>query len=389
MPHYLKEKHDIGLLRSDGTTAVGLMLATLDGKPAYRTLTERYLKNQYYAGAPDYGALDPQSEIAIILDDFRSGFGLEVYDSSDPKRYYSSIGMDMRHRGMAIAGWTPTAITLPPITAVSITNADFELDANWTGDGARTDNRALSGTYSWIHDGAADEDYQDLTWNTNHKGHTFKFLCWVYGTTAGNAKIGISDDGGSTATWSDTNTTAAGWQQLTVSKTIGSGATGLRLLLHSVAVTGGTNWFDDAEIWQPTAGQPRAFAEFNDNLYIGIGNELYKLNTTTGNTLTSVGIFPTDIVELTHFKHHLVVVLDYGAVIEDCEDAWTAGDANTVCSADTGDYLVGSASAKMVVGAGLAVNSLIATEAISATNISSADGIELWIKSSIAQTATE
>ncbi|KKL79404.1 hypothetical protein LCGC14_2015190, partial [marine sediment metagenome] len=61
---------------------------------------------------------------------------------------------------------------------------------------------------------------------------------------------------------------------------------------------------------------------------------------------------------------------------------WTA-KANVTCTADTGDYKVGSASVKCVIASGLGVNNLIATEDFTAVNMSSADGIELWIKSSI------
>ena len=45
MPHYLKEKHDIGILRSDGSTYVGLMLAQDENKtPIYREIFDKALQ---------------------------------------------------------------------------------------------------------------------------------------------------------------------------------------------------------------------------------------------------------------------------------------------------------------------------------------------------------
>jgi len=299
MPSYIHEKHDIGFLRSDGTTKVGLMLAREQGeKPLYRTLTERYLKNQYYAGSPDYGALDPQSEIAIILDDWRSGFGLEVYDSSDPKRYYSSIGMDLGNRGEAIAGWTPTAIALDSFTALTIVNADMELNSTWTtesGTWAQSNVQAHGGTYSWRASGgiAAQIAYQNLTWGNKFRNTVIEFKCWVYCTAATSARIGIDDGVGTTN--SSYHTGVAGWEQLTVKRQLNASATRLGLEFECAATDG---YFDDASLSEePISDKPLKGVDFNDEHYIPYGNILAKMNA-AGTAFSAVYSFPANITSL-------------------------------------------------------------------------------------------
>ena len=188
-----KNQHDIGIVNVEGdgtgTSAIGMMLAQremrLNSKtppylvPIYQEFDDEYLASQFFSDPAGYGNLPPEKEIAIRQDDWRAGFGEDIFDSSDIERYFSSFGMDMRHKGRAVLGWTPTAIALPSITSVSITNADFELDANWTtgaGSPVRSSVQALSGTFSWRLAGANPAwAYQDLTFNANHVGHHFRF----------------------------------------------------------------------------------------------------------------------------------------------------------------------------------------------------------------------
>ena len=72
-------------------------------------------------------------------------------------------------------------------------------------------------------------------------------------------------------------------------------------------------------------------------------------------------------------------------LVEDCEDAWNESvDEDVTSSADTGDYKMGSASVKLVVGDGVAAGDILATEAITSLDISGYTYIKLWIKSSVA-----
>lgn len=73
-------------------------------------------------------------------------------------------------------------------------------------------------------------------------------------------------------------------------------------------------------------------------------------------------------------------------LLENCEDAWTAGTSVTA-TADTAFKKVGTYSAKFVVAAGAASGATLGYEDITEVDISDADKIEFWMYSSIALTA--
>ncbi len=156
--NYVKDKHDIGILRQDGTTKVGLMLVKdKNGAPRYGVFDDEYLAAQYFSGAPEYGNLPPEKELAIRQDDWRTGFGQEIYDTADIKRYYTSNGMDMRFKGMAIAGADPTAIGLPTYSYVAPTAAT---GTNWANLSNAVDgNTATYSTWSNLPDGTYTDFY--------------------------------------------------------------------------------------------------------------------------------------------------------------------------------------------------------------------------------------
>ena len=124
--NFNKSIHDLGIIRTDGSK-VGLMLAQRNGVPQYSIQDVPFLANQITTD-PDYGSLPPEQEVAMRQDNWEDGFGLEYYARSDPDRYYASYGMDLRFKGMAIAGPKETGITLPTIVDTpAIINADMEL----------------------------------------------------------------------------------------------------------------------------------------------------------------------------------------------------------------------------------------------------------------------
>ncbi len=309
---YVKDKFDLGILRADGTTKVGLMLDRgKDGRiPQWVVYDDEYLAQQFFTGDPGYGSLPAEKEIAIRQDDWRSGFGLETYDGNDPKRYYSSIGMDMRFRGMAIAGPKATTITKPTtsITALAtLSNKDFELSASWTGvGGARSSVQKRTGSYSWL----PAEDvavYQNaVTWISGWIGLAFTFRCWAYTSVGSNARIAIQDHVGGVS-YSDYHTGAAGWELLSVTRTIDADGTYLQCQL--LRDTSDAAYFDDCNIVPPAcSGITVTFAEFNDYLYMASGNVLSKMNA-GGTAFESVGTFPTTITDLEVFGSYLFIAL--------------------------------------------------------------------------------
>ncbi|MGD0591039.1 MAG: hypothetical protein ABSA44_09610 [Bacteroidota bacterium] len=78
-----------------------------------------------------------------------------------------------------------------------------------------------------------------------------------------------------------------------------------------------------------------------------------------------------------------------GILIEDCEDAWDENVAANVTSTADTDCKVGSHAAKLAVGDAVAAGTILATEAITALDLSTRKEISLWIKSSITINASD
>lgn len=71
-------------------------------------------------------------------------------------------------------------------------------------------------------------------------------------------------------------------------------------------------------------------------------------------------------------------------VIEDGEDAWNeSADADVTSTLDAAVSKVGAGSAKLAVAAGASAGDLLATEAVTAKDLSKYDQIKLWIRSTV------
>ena len=299
------DKHDIGILRADGITNVGFMLVRdKNGTPVYQEFDDEYLAAQVFTGVPGYGNLPPEKELALRQDDWRSGFGLEYFDADDPKRYYESVGMDMRFRNMAILG--PTIQKLANISIPSeviIPNNGFETAAvNWV-NGLQNTAQFYAGAASWrVHDiaGALGNAYQDILtgWASNMN---IGLSCWMK-TGGMNGKIAIDDGIAITESDAQTNTS---WTKHTVWRKLPVNATQLRLHLLGLGTLGELNqhYFDEATLaFQGTVnvGVSRAFAEFNDNLYLSSDNILAKMQA-NGAGLDIIQSLPANITALEPF----------------------------------------------------------------------------------------
>ena len=131
-------KYDLGFLDASGSF-VGLMLVRdKNGIPRYSEVNDPATSSQFFTGQLEYANLQPQKELQEGQGDLRSGFGLEFFESKDPKRYYTAKNVDARYKGQTIAGPLATAVTLP--TLYSLTDVELEV---WTGNAL--DNWTKSG----------------------------------------------------------------------------------------------------------------------------------------------------------------------------------------------------------------------------------------------------
>lgn len=303
---WIKDRHDIGITNDNSGDLIGMMLAEQNGVPAYAVYDRKNLADQFFTGAPDQRYQDPEEELPIYQNDWRSGFGLEYSDVNDPKRYYYSDGMDMRFRGRMLAGPTPTTVTTPGALAPSVANAGME---NWTG--ANLDDWTVgAGTVqkeaAVVHGGAASalinagngNFYQDITWDSDYQGRRVTYTSWVWAGVANTAKIRIDDGVGTTD--SGFHTGGAGWEQLSVTMTLALNATRYRIINICTAANNGI--YDDAATTTLSApgNDVVTWAEFNDELYAAFGTVLAKLDV-AGTTFKAIYEFTADITDLEPF----------------------------------------------------------------------------------------
>lgn len=263
----------------------GQVQPILSSKFAEKRVTGDYTKDS-----------DPYTSKWVISDQRGGMLVEEMVEAQESARCWWSTA-NLSFRGNITLPPLATLATLPAITSVgqeaSLANTDMEAEGSWTG-GERNVGQKHGGSYAWI---LADADaYQDATtWTNNWRGKMFTFTCWVY-TTAGNTgRISIND--GVDTTYSPYHTGAAGWEFLTVTKTLGvSGSTTrLRCQLHADTVS--TTYFDDCAINTSLAGNVTTYANFNGVLYIGYGTILCELDS-AGTGFDAVFIMPAAITDI-------------------------------------------------------------------------------------------
>ncbi len=302
------DKHDIGVTNAS-SKIIGMMLAQdKNNVPSYGVFDDEWLAAQFFTGRPSTTNVRPQIEIIIDQYDWRSGFGLEKFDYSDSKRYYSSTGMDLSNKGMAIPGPVSTAVTIPTVLTPTLVNGDMELAANWTG-GARSSVQKHAGTYSWYVEGSDTNGVTVQATQTisvtigDYQSRYVALRGWVYldlSTASTRVRIGIND--GQSGIYSDWTTTEDSWVYLTAVGAMAANATQLvvKLQTNSLATEAADRkcYFDDVQIGQ--GGTIAAEATFNDKQYISLGNVLGKLDA-DGDEFTEVYAFPATITALEPF----------------------------------------------------------------------------------------
>ena len=107
--------YDVSIIGTDGNEHGMMLLTDSNGYKLYERYDDPALAQQYFTGIPDYAFLPPQKEIHVGQDDWRSGFGQEIFDDDETRKYFTSYNIDARFKGMIICG---------PSTATSATNQD-------------------------------------------------------------------------------------------------------------------------------------------------------------------------------------------------------------------------------------------------------------------------
>ncbi len=296
---YNKYQHDLGVVDPTSSTNVVGLVCVRDpktGEIAYKEYDDEFLAQQFFTGGASYANTPPQRRLLFSLSDYRSGFGLNVYDANDTYRYLSSYGCDLRFKDRAILSYGATSISAPTSTSLTVTNGDMEANSHWT-NGAQNAVQHQGGSFSWKVDHGVTA-YGDETWDNAYRKCYITVSGYIYqgGLNANTANIGINDGVGTT--WSANSATTTAWTAVTVGRMLDSSATQFRIQMRNTDDADDDCYFDTLTISvQPTTGAPIKGVDFNAVHYVPFGNILTKLNA-TGDGMTQVATFPATITDL-------------------------------------------------------------------------------------------
>lgn len=303
---------------------VGLMLTRdKNGALNYTETTDTALAAQYSSGEVGYTNFEPEKKVRAGQSDYTQGFGAEYYAGDN--RYYYTIGADARFKDKVILGPTIGTIALTDYS-FAITDGGMETWTNgttltnWTNSTATVAQEGTiksAGTYSAKLSGTEDGYiYQDVAWNVKYRGVKVSVSALIYNTNVAQARGQvIIDDGVGTTT---TNSTGSGaFAVFNCTHTMDASATRLRIILkYDYISANAAVYFDVVTAVGPSYTQVMAMAIFNNQLYVGYGDTLVKLNA-TADGFTYINNFATSssnyITDFEPFGAYLFIGFNFGS----------------------------------------------------------------------------
>ena len=293
MGSYVKGRHDCGLTNTDGSIT-GLMLTRKNNVPNYGVFYDQYLANQFFTGTPGYGSLPAEKELALRQDSWRSGFGLDSYDPNDPERYLSAKNMDLRFRGMGIAGTKATALGTITTPAWASPVGHNDPNSTWNNEANAYDGSTTTAAGEDAHANATWGNFLELYSKTPVTISQVRY--WASEPGAGQIDIDLYYGGA----WNDLSSGAATLGQyvtVAVSPSQTVSAARVRFYNSSGGSSGGELEEFDFYVTAVAGGNVKTAADFNDLHYIGIEDVLYKLNG-AGDGLTWIKYMGANITDL-------------------------------------------------------------------------------------------
>lgn len=281
------------------STKVGLMLAKdRNGRFLWDVVPAPLLAPSYNPGQASYLNYSPVDDMVFEENDWRRGLVSGGYGGDD--RFLGRIFAPPK-----VHDTTPTQ---PVVANGSFEDGDPPTD--WTASAgvlSRSDEQVKSGAYSAKHitTGAGDNVYQEISNSSKLIGLTVKVYCWVYAPAAGKAYIQIEDSNGTT---DGSQNTGTGWEQLSCTRNIMSGAGAITIRLMCTAAV--TLYWDFLSRASYIYGTPVAFAVFKGDLYLASAQSVLKFDATAG---TWDGMFGTTdvITDLCNYAETYLMVARY------------------------------------------------------------------------------
>lgn len=415
--------HDCALEDADGTVMGFTLAQDKNNLVIYREYGDEQLSNQYYSGLPDYAYAPPEKLVRIGGGDFRGGIGLEFDSdlSEDLYKYFQSVNMDLRWRGMGIPGPEVGTIAISSniktVPTPTIINGTFETGdtTGWTGlDAVATGGAQRTGTYCGLETvatGATETFTQTFAWNPAWRGRRFNLSAYIKSGLINEVhfKIGENDGTGISYGTAVTPNNTATYEEVVYSFYISPNANQFQIIFSTKVDSGAggpfNNYWDDIMIEAEDGwGVTTCGAEFNNKQYVNMGKCLAELNEDADDfdiiweanyDITDMEPFQvsgTDYLWLAlgHGNDPVYVTAGTSTQLHACDVVWDElVDGDVTASADTTVYKEGTASLKLVVADACAAGDKLATDNITSANLSTYHAITAWIRSTTALNASD
>lgn len=287
--HFKANRHDFSITDPSASHKMGFVVDRKDGFH-YQELDGKALVDLYASDSPTQSNTNPEEELLLGQGpDWRAGFGKEYWNSSDPTRYFSSIGCDLRFVSGAIAGPTPQTHSFPTVSAVpTVQNGGMDTDTYWDHSEANVSWGADSGrTGGGI---ALSGSGEKNTWQYIEgwtPGVQYTVTGWCKGADSSNkVRVQVADG---TQTISSTYNETSSWVEKTAQITVASTAEYLKINFNASCAGGDACCVDDASIAMDSAagavaytGVIRAHAEYNDDIYYSLDKKILRFDDSTG-----------------------------------------------------------------------------------------------------------
>lgn len=311
----VKRVYDVEIKDAKGKN-YGFMLAGGTDRKEWNVRDVAMFPPSLVTGGATYADFQPESKILLEETDWRKGFQDEIFETA--KKYHKTTDCDCRFKGkILLSPKKLTTLAFPDGSTPAWSVGDGELEywttatnlTGWTetGDGVdREDTEHKTGSHCAKKKYVASEDgtfYQNVTWEDAYQGFAFTATVWVKSTedsATTQARISIYDGQDTTdGSWSHETT----WTQATVSKTLASDATELRVIVeYDAHRSEHTIYMDDVEISMTGSGSVVKIVNFGDDIVVAAGRYLYQI---TGGALSHLKGFDYTITDLCVFGDYL------------------------------------------------------------------------------------
>jgi len=316
--HFQVAKHDLSILDPSTGNTIGFVLSKDEqGNPFYQELDGQALVD-LYSTSPTQISTNPEEELILGTSSYHAGFGLQYGDLKDPYRYFQSYNMFMWQKGVAMAGWDSTALTVDQITWTSPTG-HVDGGSVWANETNAYDDN--TGTYA-TDTAVGQNTYTDYLELTMSSADITGVRVWG-SCEAATVLSGMDVDIYYGSAWHDVfegTCLEDAWNYFVCQA---SAVTAMRVRIKHNDSDPHDLYLHEADFGVVTSGGtkgvPYVHADFDDKMFVGCDDTLFVLDS-TGAKIQPIYTFGANITALQPFQiagvDYLFVALGTGTAYE-------------------------------------------------------------------------